>query len=118
MWLPRQSGPNKLHRAGLMGLAYEGAIILVRGIFGVLCTLSHEASSSVHKKPCRIGLGQSEGSKPSRLESSDPMIEADAPSTGELPQCCPECARPTGDSHGRTYDDHAQRFKGTKRRPR
>jgi hypothetical protein len=27
-WLARQSGPNKLHRAGPMGLAYGGAIIL------------------------------------------------------------------------------------------
>jgi hypothetical protein len=28
--------------------------------------------------------GQSEGPEPSRLESSDPMREADAPSTGRI----------------------------------
>jgi hypothetical protein len=27
MWLPRQSRPNKLHRAGHMSLAYEEAIL-------------------------------------------------------------------------------------------
>ena len=44
------------------------------------------------------------------------MIEAGAPSTcRELNSCCPKrCARPTGDSHGRTTRGPAQRFKGAK----
>src|SRR5215213_2355319 len=50
--------------------------------------------------------------------SSDPMREADAPSTGELQVCFPWCARPTGDSHTRTTRGPAQRFEGAKRRPR
>jgi hypothetical protein len=49
---------------------------------------------------------------------SDPMREADAPSTGELQVCFPWCARPTGDSHTRTTRGPAQRFEGAKRRPR
>jgi hypothetical protein len=44
--------------------------------------------------------------------SSDPMREADAPSTGELQVCFPRCARPTGDSHTRTTRGPAQRVKG------
>jgi hypothetical protein len=44
------------------------------------------------------------------------MIEADAPSTEEVLSV--SCARPTGDSHTRTTDAPAQRFKDAKRRPR
>src|SRR5687768_2614902 len=46
------------------------------------------------------------------------MIEAGAPSTGELSQCSWRCARPTGDSHTRTTRELTQRFKGAKHRPR
>ena len=42
------------------------------------------------------------------------MIEADAPSTAEVVSV--SCARPTGDSHTRTTDAPAQRFKGAKLR--
>jgi hypothetical protein len=49
--------------------------------------------------------------------SSDPLIEADAPSTEEVVSVwC--CARPTGGSHGLTTDDFTQRFKDAMRRPR
>jgi hypothetical protein len=44
------------------------------------------------------------------------MIEADAPSMGELYLCVVWCGRPTGGRHGLTTDDPAQRFKGAKRR--
>jgi hypothetical protein len=50
--------------------------------------------------------------------SSDPMIEADAPSTGEVIACFRRCTRPTGDRYVRTNDDPAQRFEGAMRRPR
>jgi hypothetical protein len=33
-----RQGPKKPHRAGRMGLAYEGATIRACGIFGCLCT--------------------------------------------------------------------------------
>jgi hypothetical protein len=46
------------------------------------------------------------------------MIDAGAPSTSEVRECYPWCARPTGDSHGRTTRGPAQRFKDAKRRPR
>jgi hypothetical protein len=51
-----------------------------------------------------------------QCESSDPMREADAPSTGEGTHT--ECARPTEDSHTRTTRDSAQRGEDAKRRPR
>jgi hypothetical protein len=46
------------------------------------------------------------------------MIEARAPSTEEVAGVLSGVCPPTGGSHGRTTDDPAQRFKGTKRRPR
>jgi len=67
-------------------------------------------------------VGQSEGSEPSRLESSGPMREAGATSTLRnvtrlsVVQGC--CARPTGGSHGRTIRGPAQRRGGAKLRPR
>ena len=45
-------------------------------------------------------------------ESSDPMIEAGAPSVGGLLACFPECARPTEGSHTRTTRGPAQRRGG------
>jgi hypothetical protein len=52
---------------------------------------------------------------PGRCGSSDPMREAGLPSTsGKWKSCVMECcARPTGDSHGRTTDVPKQRFNGT-----
>jgi hypothetical protein len=47
-WLLHHSGPKKPHRAGPMGLT-DGAIIFAGSIIGLLCTLSHEAFSPVHK---------------------------------------------------------------------
>jgi small subunit ribosomal protein S6 len=46
------------------------------------------------------------------------MIEAGAPSTGRSQALFPECARPTGGSHGRTARGPAQRGEGARRRPR
>src|SRR5215211_4884713 len=60
----------------------------------------------------RPSLQQSaEGPEPSRLESSDPMREAGATSTGGLLAArYIEGAHPTGDSYSRTTDAPAQRF--------
>jgi hypothetical protein len=56
-----------------------------------------------------FGVGQSEGPEPSRPASSDPMREAGAPSTEEVPQVLRiGCARPTGDSNGCTVGIFAQ----------
>jgi hypothetical protein len=72
----------------------------------------HYLQSSAQASLCSIGSGQSEGSKLSPCRgSSDPLIEAGAPNTGELQASMARvCARPTGGSHGRTTDDPAQRF--------
>ena len=40
------------------------------------------------------------------------MIEAGEPSTSEFQECSRRCARPTGDSYGRTTNAPAQRFDG------
>ena len=41
------------------------------------------------------------------------MREAGAPNTRKLLQSFGQCARPTGDSYGRTTEAHEQRFDGT-----
>ena len=47
----RQSGPKKEHRAGLMGLACGGAIILAKGIIRFLCTDSLEPDDLHKRRP-------------------------------------------------------------------
>jgi hypothetical protein len=77
----------------------------------------HWRSAPTALKPQQeIGVRLLEGSEPSRPESSDPMREAGAPSTGECTHA--EAAHPTGGSHGRTTKSPAQRFRGAKLRPR
>ena len=60
----------------------------------------------------RNGAKRRAGAK--QTESSDPMIEADAPSTEEATLAHRVGARPTGGSHGRTTGDHTQRCKDAK----
>src|SRR5215213_6742855 len=73
----------------------------------------------------REGLGNRDGAKRrvgaprGDCGSSDPMIEAGAPSTGKSLACVTKCcARPTGGSHGRTTEGPAQRGEGAKHWPR
>ena len=78
-------------------------------------------SPIIHKGQHALTLRHRSGTK-RRAEapkrgSSDPMIVAGGPRTGELLDAC-ERARPTGRSHGRTTYDPAQRLGGAKRRPR
>jgi hypothetical protein len=60
----------------------------------------------------RTGEERRAGAK--QTESSDPMREADAPSTEEATLAHRVGARPTGGSHGLTTDAPAQRSKGAK----
>jgi hypothetical protein len=55
-------------------------------------------------------VGQSEGRSPVAW-GLRPIIEAGAPSTGEVVACFRRCARPTGGRYVRTTDAPAQRAK-------
>src|SRR5215216_2638207 len=59
-----------------------------RRVLCLLCTELGGCGLVYIRRPCGIGVGQSQGPEPSRRESSDPMIEAGAPSTwGEVVGC-------------------------------
>src|SRR5215211_3883114 len=72
-------------------------------------TIPHKVTNvSIHDK----------GPEPVSHGSSGPMIEAGAPSTGDVGMSSRRCARPTGGSHGRTTRGPAQRRGDAKQRPR
>jgi hypothetical protein len=81
-----------------------------------LCPRTPDATR--HRGGRGEGLGHRGGAKRRAGGwSSDPVIEADVPSTEVLQvQILAWCARPTGGSHDLTTDDPAQRFKGAKRK--
>jgi len=53
----RQSEPKKEHRAGPMGWACEGAIILAKGIIRFLCTSSYASPMLYIRSPDALGRG-------------------------------------------------------------
>src|SRR5215211_6283339 len=88
-----------------------------RRVSCLLCTELGGCGLVYIRRPCGIGVGQSQGPEPSRLESSDPMREAGGAEHERVVEyCLRSCARPTGCKHGRTIRGPAQRFEGAKRR--
>src|SRR5215213_11847710 len=67
----------------------------VSSLISLLSVVGQEGHPEGYPDPGRLGScmsyrgRQSEGPEPSRLESSDPMIEADEPSPGVVPGCFP-----------------------------